>query len=245
MDQHGHTFLTDFNVAVKFKPGVPLRSIAGTEPYMAPELLSSETGYYSSVDWWSLGVVLFEMIFSDRPFRGKTKREKIIKGDYRMPNSKFSHISVACRAFISDCMQLKLHNRTGCGLEGMKKFRHHPFFRSSWVPKPPKTGKNAIAPSEDKSGAFDSSRTAAIKPIKWKKMEAKQVPAQFKPGDPVVFIRKRNEKDAEAERIKEEERATETREMLEFQRLSLVPDALKPTREYPALEKFLVILSRF
>lgn len=113
---------------------------------MAPELFStSQIGYYTSVDWWSLGVVMFEMIFADRPFRGKHKRENIAKGEYRMPNSKFSHISANCRAFISDLLQIQITNRLGCGLEGMGKYRQHPFFRSKWVPKKPKVDKNAVA----------------------------------------------------------------------------------------------------
>lgn len=210
---------------------------------MAPELFSSETGYYTSVDWWSLGVVLFEMIFSDRPFRGKTKRENIVKGEYRMPNSKFSHLSTASRAFISDLLQLKLTNRVGCGLEGMKKFRQHAWFKTAWQPKIPKISKNAIAPVNSNDKPIEFKKLNPVKPIKWKKMNLKLVQPEFKPGDPVVFIRKRSEKDAEAERLKEQEKVDDMQEMISFQMQMANPSSLPAVREYQSLqEKFHVYI---
>ena len=62
LDEHGHAHLTDFNIAVYFNPSKPLMSIAGSMAYMAPEVLLRK-GYFESVDWWSLGVVMFELLF--------------------------------------------------------------------------------------------------------------------------------------------------------------------------------------
>jgi len=36
--------------------------VAGSMAYMAPEILDKK-GYYSSIDWWSLGVVMYELLF--------------------------------------------------------------------------------------------------------------------------------------------------------------------------------------
>ena len=62
LDEHGHAHLTDFNIAVYFNPSKPLLSVAGSMAYMAPEVLMRK-GYLESVDWWSLGVVMFELLF--------------------------------------------------------------------------------------------------------------------------------------------------------------------------------------
>ncbi|KAI8817702.1 kinase-like protein [Fimicolochytrium jonesii] len=84
LDSDGHACLTDFNIAVKLRPEKPLKSVAGTEPYMAPELLLGG-GYGASVDWWSLGVMAYEMLLGERPFRGKNKREIIKRGEWKFP----------------------------------------------------------------------------------------------------------------------------------------------------------------
>jgi len=62
LDENGHAHLTDFNIAVYYHPSKPLVSIAGSMAYMAPEVLLRK-GYFESVDWWSLGVVMFELLF--------------------------------------------------------------------------------------------------------------------------------------------------------------------------------------
>jgi serine/threonine kinase 32 len=62
LDEKGHAHLTDFNIAVHYSDKKPLTAVAGSMAYMAPEVLLKK-GYFSSVDWWSLGVVLFELLF--------------------------------------------------------------------------------------------------------------------------------------------------------------------------------------
>jgi serine/threonine kinase 32 len=62
LDEHGHAHLTDFNIATVINNSKPLSSIAGSFAYIAPEVLQKR-GYLSSVDWWSLGIVLYELLF--------------------------------------------------------------------------------------------------------------------------------------------------------------------------------------
>uniref|UniRef100_A0A336MKG1 CSON001944 protein n=1 Tax=Culicoides sonorensis TaxID=179676 RepID=A0A336MKG1_CULSO len=72
LDEEGHAHITDFNIATRLQPDGLACSMSGTLPYMAPEViqcaLDEITGYSYSVDWWSLGVVAYEMRAGIRPF---------------------------------------------------------------------------------------------------------------------------------------------------------------------------------
>ncbi|TPX37553.1 hypothetical protein SmJEL517_g00627 [Synchytrium microbalum] len=132
LDAQGHAVLTDFNIAVRLRNDKPLKSIAGTEPYMAPELL--EGCYYTSVDWWSLGVMMYELLFADRPFRGKDKRNLIRKGEYRLPIDTTVVISPECESCLAGFLQIDISKRLGHEESGMRALMSHPFFStiSSW-----------------------------------------------------------------------------------------------------------------
>ncbi|XP_055906859.1 serine/threonine-protein kinase 32A [Eupeodes corollae] len=72
LDDAGHAHLTDFNIATKLQKDGMACSMSGTKPYMAPEIfmcaLDEIAGYSFPVDWWSLGVVGYEMRSGSRPF---------------------------------------------------------------------------------------------------------------------------------------------------------------------------------
>ncbi|NXC90271.1 ST32A kinase, partial [Cercotrichas coryphoeus] len=67
----GHVHITDFNIATTLTRDSPVTTIAGTKPYMAPEMFSSTkpTSYSFAVDWWSLGVTAYELLRTRRPYR--------------------------------------------------------------------------------------------------------------------------------------------------------------------------------
>uniref|UniRef100_A0ABI7YYD7 Serine/threonine kinase 32A n=1 Tax=Felis catus TaxID=9685 RepID=A0ABI7YYD7_FELCA len=70
LDEHGHVHITDFNIAAMLPRETRLTTVAGTKPYMAPEMFNSrrETGYAFAVDWWSLGVTAYELLRGRRPY---------------------------------------------------------------------------------------------------------------------------------------------------------------------------------
>ncbi|XP_078455759.1 serine/threonine-protein kinase 32B-like isoform X5 [Lampetra fluviatilis] len=72
LDEHGHAHITDFNIATVVKEGEQGSSMAGTKPYMAPEMFRSYVEgtprYSPAVDWWSLGVTAYELLRGWRPY---------------------------------------------------------------------------------------------------------------------------------------------------------------------------------
>ncbi|KAK8379597.1 hypothetical protein O3P69_019509 [Scylla paramamosain] len=72
LDEEGHVHLTDFNIATVVKSGQLATSMSGTRPYMAPEVYECAAdeclGYGTAVDWWSLGVAMYEVRRGKRPF---------------------------------------------------------------------------------------------------------------------------------------------------------------------------------
>ncbi|XP_073466350.1 serine/threonine-protein kinase 32B isoform X1 [Aquarana catesbeiana] len=72
LDEHGHVHITDFNIATILKGSEKASSMAGTKPYMAPEVFQSfmevGPGYSYHVDWWSLGITAYELLRGWRPY---------------------------------------------------------------------------------------------------------------------------------------------------------------------------------
>jgi len=75
LDARGDVALTDFGLCALgvHEDGVPLRSFCGTVTYMAPELLVGHA-YGTSVDWWALGALIFEMASGRPPFEDANRR---------------------------------------------------------------------------------------------------------------------------------------------------------------------------
>ncbi|KAJ8610070.1 hypothetical protein MRB53_038797 [Persea americana] len=86
LDRHGHLRITDFGFA-KRVPDITW-TLCGTPDYLAPEVVSSK-GYNKSVDWWSLGILIFEMLCGFTPFwdAGSPMKiyENILKGKVKYP----------------------------------------------------------------------------------------------------------------------------------------------------------------
>ncbi|KIH64831.1 kinase domain protein [Ancylostoma duodenale] len=86
LSEDGHVKIADFGLAKVLKGKT--YTICGTPEFMAPELISRK-GYGMDVDWWSLGVLLFELITGRTPFSGDTQEdtfEAIQKGDLQFPD---------------------------------------------------------------------------------------------------------------------------------------------------------------
>ncbi|KAJ1558286.1 hypothetical protein HK096_002505, partial [Nowakowskiella sp. JEL0078] len=138
LDEFGHIHITDFNIAVHYSKNKPLKSHSGTLAYMAPDVFKNK-GYLWQVDWWSLGVVLYECIYGKRPFRGGSSESithAILHSDLIIPAVNLAtkqqcQVSPDCISFLRSLLQRDVSQRLGCTPSGFDEFMAHPWF-SGW-----------------------------------------------------------------------------------------------------------------
>lgn len=102
LDAMGHAHITDFNVAIHYSERRLHTSVAGSMAYMAPEVVGRK-GYTWCVDWWSLGVVMWELLFHRRPFDGRTAEKMtnaILKDSLKFPSNVNDVCSPECQDFV-------------------------------------------------------------------------------------------------------------------------------------------------
>ncbi|KAI9271316.1 kinase-like protein [Sporodiniella umbellata] len=157
LDNNGHAHLTDFNIAVKLDSKDPrlLKSIAGSMAYIAPEMLSKE-GYSYSVDWWSLGVLLYELLYGKRPFRAKSSEElqkAILTQNVELPEISASSNEAA--DFIQNLLNRDPTKRLGVGVSGFERLKSHSWLKNiQWEILDSKTTRAPFIPDASKSN-FD------------------------------------------------------------------------------------------
>ncbi|KAH7097403.1 kinase-like protein [Auriculariales sp. MPI-PUGE-AT-0066] len=155
LDEQGHAHLTDFNVACHVTPGRGLTSVAGTVYYMAPEMIQRK-GYTWTVDWWSLGVMAYELLFGVRPFDGRKTAEvlkKIMNDPITVPDKTPQIISAQGKDFVLRLMERSLAKRIGCkvGDAGVAMIRSHPWFDGlDWTTVDGKTCQPPYVPDANK-----------------------------------------------------------------------------------------------
>ena len=128
IDSNGHLKLTDFGFAKEISERS--MSFCGTPEYMAPEMVQ-KSGHNKSVDWWALGVLLYEMLVGCSPFISNSPYEtfeQILTGDIHYPK----HISQAAKALISQLLQRDAGRRLGSRNDAADIIAHSFFRRLSW-----------------------------------------------------------------------------------------------------------------
>ncbi|KAG0219390.1 serine/threonine protein kinase, AGC, partial [Mortierella sp. GBA43] len=154
----GHIMLTDFDLSKQSCPvGEPTvvkssspstppaidtkscianlrtNSFVGTEEYIAPEVIKG-TGHTSSVDWWTLGILIYEMLFGVTPFKGKDRNatfNSVLNTDVQFPDHPGAQqVTSICKSLIRKLLikddQLRLGSKAGAS-----DVKQHPFFKTT------------------------------------------------------------------------------------------------------------------
>ncbi|KAF3696398.1 Protein kinase C zeta type [Channa argus] len=137
LDHEGHIKLTDYGMCKEgIRPGDTTSTFCGTPNYIAPEILRGED-YGFSVDWWALGVLMFEMMAGRSPFDIITDNpdmnteeylfQVILEKPIRIPRS----LSVKAASVLKGFLNKDPKERLGCQVQtGFTDIKSHTFFRS-------------------------------------------------------------------------------------------------------------------
>lgn len=129
VDYVGHIALCDFGLCkLDMKDEDKTNTFCGTPEYLAPELLHGQ-GYTKAVDWWTLGVLLYEMLTGLPPFYDENTNEmyrKILSEPLQFPGPEI--VPPAARDLLSKLLDRDATRRLGTN--GAAEIKAHPFFHS-------------------------------------------------------------------------------------------------------------------
>uniref|UniRef100_A0AAR2L8B6 non-specific serine/threonine protein kinase n=1 Tax=Pygocentrus nattereri TaxID=42514 RepID=A0AAR2L8B6_PYGNA len=129
LDKDGHIKITDFGLC---KEGITneatMKTFCGTPEYLAPEVLE-DNDYGRAVDWWGLGVVMYEMMCGRLPFYNQDHErlfELILMEEIRFPRS----LSPDAKSLLAGLLKKDPKQRLGGSSDDAKEVMGHKFFVS-------------------------------------------------------------------------------------------------------------------
>uniref|UniRef100_A0A672NUV9 non-specific serine/threonine protein kinase n=1 Tax=Sinocyclocheilus grahami TaxID=75366 RepID=A0A672NUV9_SINGR len=134
LDSDGHVVLTDFGLSKEFLEEEKERtySFCGTIEYMAPEIIRGKAGHGKVVDWWSLGILMFELLTGASPFTLEGERNSQSEVSKRILRCEPPFPSIIGR-LAQDLLRRLLvkdpHKRLGSGPRGAEEIKSHAFFK--------------------------------------------------------------------------------------------------------------------
>lgn len=131
LDKDGNAMITDFGLAklgmTKYKQ---TKEFWGTPEYLAPEIITGK-GYDRSADWWSLGILLYEMLSGRHPYKTKNNdKNSMYRRILEKPIRRRPEFSKEAYSLINGLLAIKTQNRLGCSDLGAEEIKCHEFFNS-------------------------------------------------------------------------------------------------------------------
>lgn len=160
LDATGHVALCDFGLSkANLDNGETTNTFCGTTEYLAAEVLLDEKGYTKSVDWWALGVLLWEMVCGWSPFYDEDTQQmykNICFGKIKFPRGV---ITEEGKQFVKGLLNRNPRYRLGGSPRDAAEVKEHAFFDTiSWEDLAAKRIEPPFKPtvsSELDTGNFD------------------------------------------------------------------------------------------
>lgn len=124
LDKTGYLMLTDFGLAKKINK---TNSFCGTPDYIPPEIIKSKE-YTTSVDWWQLGILIYELIVGHTPFYDYNV-DKMFKNILNKKLKRHPVLSEPAYDLISKLLQKDPRMRLGHGPEDAQAIKEHEFYK--------------------------------------------------------------------------------------------------------------------
>uniref|UniRef100_A0A3P8Y9S4 non-specific serine/threonine protein kinase n=1 Tax=Esox lucius TaxID=8010 RepID=A0A3P8Y9S4_ESOLU len=127
LDKDGHVKITDFGLCKEgITDAATMKTFCGTPEYLAPEVLE-DNDYGRAVDWWGLGVVMYEMMCGRLPFYNQDHEklfELILMEEIKFPRT----LSSDAKSLLSGLLIKDPNKRLGGGPDDAKEIMRHSFF---------------------------------------------------------------------------------------------------------------------
>lgn len=134
-DENGYLNLGDFGISKKMRKNVEIKDKSGTPGYLSPELIQKKKQTFAC-DYFSLGIVIYEMIFLKRPFTGKTRQEvanNILHKHIKLKKSNLPKIFYDSPTAddLADFVTRLLKRKSGerLGAKGINEIMEHPWLK--------------------------------------------------------------------------------------------------------------------
>ena len=126
IDSAGYLKLTDFGFAKRIPRSSRSYTLCGTPEYLAPEIVN-QSGHGTAVDWWAIGVFIFEMVAGFPPFHNDdriTMFRSICSAQYKVPD----YFSPELKDIISKFLTRSPAQRLGGSHNSIVEIKRHPWF---------------------------------------------------------------------------------------------------------------------
>uniref|UniRef100_A0A665VEH0 protein kinase C n=1 Tax=Echeneis naucrates TaxID=173247 RepID=A0A665VEH0_ECHNA len=129
LDTDGYVKIADFGLCKEgMGYGDRTSTFCGTPEFLAPEVLT-DTSYTRAVDWWGLGVLIYEMLVGESPFPGDDEEEvfdSIVNDEVRYPR----FLSTEAIGIMRRLLRRNPERRLGSGEKDAEEVKKQPFFRN-------------------------------------------------------------------------------------------------------------------